>query len=71
MKWILILFLITGEERVYGGVEKCEINHIKNIINEYIEKTLIHPKMIQGWGCYNEETFLLRQNAKKNLGVDV
>ena len=71
MKWILILFLITGEERVYGGVEKCQANHIKNIINEYIEKTLIHPKMIQGWGCYNEETFLLRQNAKKNLEVDV
>ena len=50
MKWILILFLITGEERVYGGVEKCDVNHIKNIVDEYIEKTLIHPKMIQGWG---------------------
>ncbi len=71
MKWVLILFLITGEEKIYGGVEKCEANHITNVINEYIDKTLTHPEMIQGWGCYDKKTFLIRQNARKNLGLDV
>lgn len=68
MKWILILFLSTGEEIVYGEVEDCIINDIWNKVEIYEQE---HNIDLQGWGCYDEETFLLRQNAKKNVEVDV
>ena len=68
MKWILILFLYTGEEIVYGEVPACIIDDIWNKVEMYEQENDID---IQGWGCYDEKTFIIRQNARKNLGIDV
>tara|TARA_B100000123_G_C25730466_1_gene428993 strand:+ start:434 stop:640 length:207 start_codon:yes stop_codon:yes gene_type:complete len=68
MKWILILFLSTGEEIVYGEVEACIINDIWNKVEIYEQE---HNIDLQGWGCYDEETFKIRENARKRLGIDV
>ena len=68
MKWILILFLYTGEEIVYGEVPACIIDDIWNKVEMYEQENDID---IQGWGCYDEKTFKIRQNARKRLGIDV
>lgn len=68
MKWILILFLYTGEEIVYGEVEACIIDEIWNKVEIYEQE---HNIDLQGWGCYDEETFKIRKNARKRLGIDV
>ena len=26
---------------------------------------------VQGWGCYDEKTFIIRQKARESLGIDV
>ena len=68
MKWILLLFLYTGEEIVYGEVEACIIDEIWDKVEMYEQENDID---IQGWGCYDEKTFIIRQKARKKLGIDV
>ena len=68
MKWILLLFLCTGEEIVYGEVEACIIDEIWDKVEMYEQENDID---IQGWGCYDEKTFNIRQKARKKLGIDV
>ena len=52
MKWILLLFLYTGEEIVYGEVEACIIDEIWDKVEMYEQENDID---IQGWGCYDEK----------------
>ena len=68
MKWILILFLYSGEEIVYGVVPACIVDDIWDKVEMYEQENDID---IQGWGCYDEKTFIIRQNARKNLCIDV
>ena len=68
MKWILILFLYSVEEFVYGEVPACIVDDIWDKVEMYEQENDID---IQGWGCYDEKTFIIRQNARKNLGIDV
>ena len=41
MKWILILFLYTGEEIVYGEVPACIIDDIWNKVEMYEQENEI------------------------------
>ena len=66
MKWILILFLYTGEEIVYGEVESCFIDKIWDKVEMYEQEYEID---VQGWGCYDEPTFRIRQNARKKVWI--
>ncbi len=68
MKWILILFLFNGEEIVYGELESCDVNKIWNKVEMFEQENNID---IQGWGCYDEKTFIIRQKARESLGIDV
>ena len=68
MKWILILFLYTGEEIVYGELEACNINKIWDKVKIYEQENNID---IQGWGCYDKKNFEIRQKARERLGIDV
>ncbi len=68
MKWIVIFFLANGLEHVHGEVEVCDYEKIWEQVDIYEAKT---DKDVTGWGCYDEKTFLLRQDARKRLGIDV
>ena len=41
-------------------------------INEQVEIFEAETnKDVEGWGCYDEKTFRLREDARKRLGIDV
>jgi|TARA_R100000149_G_C5837227_1_gene110600 hypothetical protein len=68
VKWIVIFFLANGLEHVHGEVEVCDYEKIWKQVDIYEAET---DKDVTGWGCYDEKTFLLRQDARKRLGIDV
>ena len=68
MKWIVIFFLENGLEHVHGEVEVCDYGKIWEQVDIYEAET---NQEVRGWGCYDEKTFLLRENARKRLGIDV
>jgi|TARA_R100001460_G_scaffold10751_2_gene25367 hypothetical protein len=68
MKWIVIFFLANDLEHVYGEVEICDYAKINEQVEIFETET---KKNVEGWGCYDEKTFLLRQDARKRLGIDV
>ena len=68
MKWSVIFFLANGLEHVHGEVEICDYEKIWEQVDIYEAET---DKDVTGWGCYDEKTFLLRQDARKRLGIDV
>ena len=68
MKWILIFFLANGLEHVYGEIEVCDNEKIWKQVHIYEAETNVD---VTGWGCYDEKTFLLREDARKRLGIDV
>ena len=68
MKWILIFFLANGLEQVYGEIEVCDYEKIWKQVHIYEAETNVD---VTGWGCYDEKTFLLREDARKRLGIDV
>ena len=68
MKWIVIFFLANGLEHIYGEVEVCDYAEIWEQVDIYEAET---NKEVTGWGCYDEKTFELREDAKKRLGIGV
>jgi hypothetical protein len=60
--------LANGLEHVHGEVEICDYEKIWEQVDIYEAET---DKDVTGWGCYDEKTFLLRQDARKRLGIDV
>jgi hypothetical protein len=68
MKWIVIFFLANGLEYVHGEVEICDYEKIWEQVDIYEAET---NKEVTGWGCYDKETFKIREDAKKRLGIDV
>ena len=68
MKWIVIFFLSNGLEHIYGEVEICDYEKIWEHVDIYEAET---NKEVTGWGCYDKETFKIREDAKKRLGIDV
>ena len=68
MKWIVVFFLANGLEHVHGEVEVCDFEKIWEQVDIYEAAT---NKDVTGWGCYDEKTFLLREDARKRLGIDV
>ena len=68
MKWIVVFLLANGLEHVHGEVEVCDFEKIWEQVDIYEAET---NKDVTGWGCYDEKTFLLREDARKRLGIDV
>ena len=68
MKWIVVFFLANGLEHVYGEIEVCDYEKIWEQVHIYEAETSVD---VTGWGCYDEKTFLLREDARKRLGTDV
>ena len=68
MKWIVVFFLANGLEHVHGEVEVCDFEKIWEQVDIYEAET---NKDVTGGGCYDEKTFLLREDARKRLGIDV
>ena len=64
----MIFFLANGLEHVHGEVDICDYEKIWEQVDIYEAET---DKDVTGWGCYDEKTFLLRQDARKRLGIDV
>ena len=62
------IFLANGLEHVHGEVEVCDFEKIWEQVDIYEAET---NKDVTGWGCYDEKTFLLREDARKRLGIDV
>ena len=68
MKWIVVFFLTNGLEHVHGEVEVCDFEKIWEQVDIYEAET---NKDVTGWGCYDEKTFLLREDARIRVGIDV
>lgn len=68
MKWIVIFFLANGLEHVHGEVEICDYAKIDEQVEIFRKET---KKDVEGWGCYDEKTFIIRQKARESLGIDV
>ena len=68
MKWIVVFFLANGLEHGYGEIEVCDYEKIWEQVHIYEAETNVD---VTGWGCYDEKTFLLREDARKRLGTDV
>tara|TARA_R100001510_G_C7578924_1_gene152648 strand:- start:296 stop:502 length:207 start_codon:yes stop_codon:yes gene_type:complete len=68
MKWIVIFFLSNGLEHIYGEVDYCDFAQIWEQVDIYEQQ---NDNDVTGWGCYDKETFLIREKAKERLGIDV
>ena len=53
---------------MYGEIEVCDYEKIWKQVHIYEAETNVD---VTGWGCYDEKTFLLREDARKRLGIDV
>ena len=64
----MVFFLANGLEHLHGEVEVCDFEKIWEQVDIYEAES---NKDVTGWGCYDEKTFLLREDARKRLGIDV
>ena len=68
MEFIIIFFLSNGIEHLHSKVEYCDFEEIWNLVDKYESET---DNNVTGWACFDEKTFILREKARKRLGIDV
>ena len=68
MEFIIIFFLEDGTEHIHSKVDHCDFQQIWELVDKYEAET---DDGVRGWACFDEKTFILREKAKKRLGIDV